>query len=163
MFSLRNIASAIPLLLSVHPAIGTEFANLSPGCDGPEQVLSSARGCVSITHARLMLVSTSSTTGHPDPDGIVVFIYTGDSCDGGHAALDQGSCYETTGFHSARVLYLPDEESTSDGDKLVPESSLRLDYSRSISSDDREDRHRRINGYESTQKAMLSPTKEELG
>ncbi|KAL5316048.1 hypothetical protein ACEPPN_016924 [Leptodophora sp. 'Broadleaf-Isolate-01'] len=163
MFNFQRLASLACLLLAVHPILATDFANLSPGCDGPEQVLSSARGCVSMADTRLMVVSTSSTTGHPDPNGIAVFIYTGDSCDGGHATLEQGTCYDAEGFHSPRVVYLPDEESASHGVKLASASTTRLEYPTSLRSNIREDRHKRINGYESTQKPLQIPTRAQLG
>lgn len=80
----------------------------------------------------------------------MLFVYTGESCDGSHAQLDPGICYDIQDFQSAKVVYLPDEESAFNGASRILPGKLRgHEYQKALTpyhSSARESRHRQING-----------------
>ncbi|EUC40988.1 hypothetical protein COCMIDRAFT_9246 [Bipolaris oryzae ATCC 44560] len=105
-----NLSTIVLMAFAACHAFGNYIAYLSPGCDGPEHSLESYRGCVSVTDTRLAVTTVATTTEHHRLEDIAIFVYTGTSCDGSYAQLEVGICYEMEGFHSVKVVYLPDKK-----------------------------------------------------
>jgi len=98
--------SVITLAISI--ASGLDFATISQGCDSPQEDISASRGCFPFENDRLKVLGGATTTEGHNARLVAFFIYTGDNCDGTHSQLPPGTCFDTEGFHSAKVIYDPD-------------------------------------------------------